>query len=206
MDENQKNEVRSKARTDGKLARKNANTKGVKAGAKEGGAKKGAKESGAKADSVKESNAKPKAPKPDPRWVLFNAENLVVGRLASEIARRLRGKGNPAFLPYKDSGEHVIVVNTDRLHFTGNKRQDKNYYWHTGYPGGIKSRSAKTMFEQNRSCEVLSKAVKGMLPRGVLGREQLKKLRLYSDSEHQHLAQKPQVVDFAAENPKNSKR
>ena len=147
-----------------------------------------------------------KVAKDDARWVLFDAENLVVGRLASEIARRLRGKGNPAFLPYKDSGEHVIVVNTDLLHFTGNKRQDKIYYWHTGYPGGIKSRSAKAMFEQNRSREILNKAVKGMLPRGVLGREQLKKLRLYQNSEHQHLAQQPQVVDFAAENPKNSRR
>ena len=151
-------------------------------------------------------SAEKKGAKDDARWVLFDAENLVVGRLASEIARRLRGKGNPSFLPYKDSGEHVIVVNTERLYFTGNKRQNKIYYWHTGYPGGIKSRSVKAMFEQNRSCEILSKAVKGMLPRGVLGRAQLKKLRLYPSSEHQHLAQKPQVIDFAAQNPKNSRR
>lgn len=152
------------------------------------------------------SSAQPSESLPSPRWVLFDAENLVVGRLASEIASRLRGKGNPGFVPYKDSGEHVIVINTDLLHFTGNKRQKKVYYWHTGYPGGIKSRKAKTMFEEKRSGEVLCKAVKGMLPRGVLGREQLKKLRVYRGSEHQHDAQQPERIDFALQNPKNARR
>ena len=139
-------------------------------------------------------------------WVLFDARDLVVGRLASEIVRCLRGKDNPSFRPHQDSGRHVVVVNTDHLHFTGNKRQQKLYYRHTGYPGGIKSRSVKELFEKNRSADILRNAVKGMLPRGVLGRAQLRKLRLYGGETHRQGAQQPKVVDFAAQSAKNSKR
>ncbi len=139
-------------------------------------------------------------------WVMFDARDLVVGRLASEVARYLRGKDNPAFQPHQDSGRHVLVVNTDHLHFTGNKRQQKVYYRHTGYPGGIKSRSVKELFEKNRSTDILRNAVKGMLPRGVLGREQLKKLRLYGGEAHRQGAQQPTMINFAACSAKNSKR
>ena len=139
-------------------------------------------------------------------WVMFDARDLVVGRLASEIARHLRGKDNSSFRPHQDSGRHVVVVNTDHLHFTGNKRQQKVYYRHTGYPGGIKSRSVKELFEKNRSTDILHNAVKGMLPRGVLGRAQLKKLRLYSGEEHQQGGQQPKMIDFAAQSAKNAKR
>ncbi len=139
-------------------------------------------------------------------WVMFDARDLVVGRLASEIARCLRGKDNPAFQPHQDSGRHVLVVNTDHLHFTGNKRQQKLYYRHTGYPGGIKSRSVKELFEKDRSTDILRNAVKGMLPRGVLGRTQLRKLRLYGGEAHRQGAQQPTMIDFAASSAKNSKR
>ena len=142
----------------------------------------------------------------DEKWVMFDARDLVVGRLASAVASCLRGKDNPAFQAHQDSGRHVVVINTDHLHFTGNKRQQKLYYRHTGYPGGIKSRSVKELFEKNRSTDILQHAVKGMLPRGVLGRSQLKKLRLYGGEVHRQGAQQPTMIDFAGLNAKNSKR
>ena len=138
-------------------------------------------------------------------WILIDANGLVVGRLATVIATMLRGKHLPTFTPHIDCGDNVIVINADKVVFTGNKRADKVYYWHTGYPGGIKERSAEKILDGKHPERVLHKAVERMLPRGPLGRKQLKNLRVYSGSEHPHEAQNPQKLDVAALNSKNAR-
>jgi large subunit ribosomal protein L13 len=138
-------------------------------------------------------------------WILIDANGLVVGRLATVIATMLRGKHLPTFTPHIDCGDNVIVINADKVVFTGNKRADKVYYWHTGYPGGIKDRSAEKILDGKHPERVLHKAVERMLPRGPLGRKQLKNLRVYSGSEHPHEAQNPQKLDVAALNSKNAR-
>jgi len=140
------------------------------------------------------------------KWVLIDAEGLVVGRLAALIATRLRGKHKPAFTPHMDDGDNVIVINADKVVFTGRKRNDKTYYWHTGYPGGIKERQAHQILDGRFPERVLEKAVERMLPRGPLGRQQLKNLRIYASAEHPHEAQQPEPLDVAALNTKNTKR
>lgn len=148
--------------------------------------------------SVKESDVEKK-------WLLIDAEGLVVGRLASLIAARLRGKHKPSFTPHVDCGDNVIVVNAEKLVFTGNKRQDKTYYWHTGYPGGIKSREAHQILDGKYPERVLQKAVSRMMPGGPLSRRQLKNLKIYVGSEHPHEAQQPEKFDVASLNSKNSR-
>ena len=118
---------------------------------------------------------------------------------------RLRGKHKPSFTPHMDMGDNVIVINAEKVQFTGNKLKGKNYYWHTGYPGGIKSRSAEEILESNFPERVLVKAVKRMLPGGVLSRKQMTNLKVYSGSEHPHEAQKPEIVDVRSMNKKNSR-
>ncbi len=140
------------------------------------------------------------------KWVLIDAEGLVVGRLAALIAKRLRGKHKPAFTPHMDDGDNIIVINADKVVFTGRKRNDKTYYWHTGYPGGIKERKAHQILDGRFPERVLEKAVERMLPRGPLGRQQLKNLRIYAGPEHPHEAQQPEPLDVASLNPKNTKR
>ncbi len=140
------------------------------------------------------------------KWVLIDAEGLVVGRLAALIAMRLRGKHKPSFTPHMDDGDNVIVINADKVVFTGRKRNDKTYYWHTGYPGGIKERKAHQILDGRFPERVLEKAVERMLPRGPLGRQQLKNLRVYAGHEHPHDAQQPEPLDVASLNPKNTKR
>jgi len=137
------------------------------------------------------------------KWVLIDAEGLVVGRLASIIALRLRGKHKPTFTPHIDDGDNVIVVNADKVVFTGKKFTDKTYYWHTGYIGGIKQRKARQILEGRFPERVVEKAVERMLPEGPLGRQQLKNLRVYAGSEHPHVAQTPEALDVGAMNPKN---
>ena len=137
------------------------------------------------------------------KWVLIDATGIVVGRLASIIAMRLRGKHKPSYTPHMDMGDNVIVVNAEKVQFTGNKLKGKNYHWHTGYPGGIKSRSAEEILESNFPERVLVKAVKRMLPSGVLSRKQMTNLKVYSGSEHPHEAQKPEIVDVRSMNKKN---
>ncbi|MGQ4272744.1 50S ribosomal protein L13 [Terrihabitans sp. B22-R8] len=137
------------------------------------------------------------------KWVLIDAEGLVVGRLASIIALRLRGKHLPIFTPHVDCGDNIIVINAEKVVFTGNKRQDKSYFWHTGYPGGIKERKARTILEGRFPNRVIEKAVERMLPRGPLGRQQLSNLRVYRGSEHPHTAQQPETLDVSALNSKN---
>lgn len=138
-------------------------------------------------------------------WILIDAEDLVVGRLAAIVAARLRGKHKATYTPHLDCGDHVIVVNADKVALTGKKYEDKVYYWHTGYPGGIKQRTARELIEGRFPERVVMKAVQRMLPRGPLGRQQLRNLKVYGGSEHPHSAQQPVTLDVAALNPKNKK-
>jgi large subunit ribosomal protein L13 len=141
----------------------------------------------------------------DKQWVVIDADGLVVGRLAALIATRLRGKHKASFTPHVDCGDNVIVVNADRVVFTGRKRDDKVYHWHTGYPGGIKERTARFILEGKHPERVVEKAVERMLPRGPLGRQQLRNLRVYAGPEHPHEAQQPVKLDVAALNSKNAR-
>jgi len=128
-------------------------------------------------------------------WYVIDAEGKVLGRLATEIARRLRGKHKPVYTPYVDTGDFVIVVNAGKVKLTGKKLTDKIYYHHSGYPGGLKETPAGKML-QEKPGEVLRLAVKGMLPKNSLGRAMLKKLKIYSGSDHCHEAQCPRVLDL----------
>lgn len=128
-------------------------------------------------------------------WHLVDASGKTLGRLASELALRLRGKHKPEFTPHTDTGDFFVVINADKIKVTGNKLTDKKYYRHSGYPGGIREMSLETLLEKHPE-RVLEKAVKGMLPKGPLGRKMLAKLKVYSGDEHPHTAQKPRSVDF----------
>ncbi|MEL6386485.1 MAG: 50S ribosomal protein L13 [Pseudomonadota bacterium] len=140
------------------------------------------------------------------KWVVIDAEGAVAGRLASYIAKRLRGKHRPDFTPHIDTGDHVIVINAEKIVFTGNKRQQKTYYRHTGHPGGIKSVTAGEILDGRFPERALHLAVKRMLPKeSPLARRQLSKLRVYAGTEHPHEAQQPEIVDFVSMNTKNSK-
>jgi large subunit ribosomal protein L13 len=140
------------------------------------------------------------------QWVLIDADGLVVGRLAALVAARLRGKHKPTFTPHMDCGDNVIIVNADKVVLTGKKRQDKTYYWHTGYPGGIKERKAHQILDGRFPERVIEAAIKRMMPGGPLTRRQLKNLRIYSGPDHPHTAQSPHVLDAAALNAKNTLR
>jgi large subunit ribosomal protein L13 len=137
------------------------------------------------------------------KWILIDAENMVVGRLAAVIATRLRGKHLPTFTPHMDCGDHVVVINADKVKFTGKKMGDKKYYRHTGYPGGIKETTPEKIIEGKFPERVVEMAVKRMLPRGPLGRQQLTNLKVYAGAEHPHEAQSPETLDVAAMNSKN---
>lgn len=127
-------------------------------------------------------------------WYVVDAEGKTLGRLATEIASRLRGKHKPEFTPHVDTGDYIVVVNAEKIAVTGNKATDKIYYSHTEYPGGIKDISFKDLIEKAPE-RVIQSAVKGMLPRGPLGREMFRKLKIYVGSEHPHTAQQPQQLD-----------
>jgi large subunit ribosomal protein L13 len=133
------------------------------------------------------------------KWLVIDAKDLVVGRLASIVAMRLRGKHKPSFTPHMDDGDHVIVVNAEKIVLTGRKRD------YTGYIGGIKERSAKSILEGKFPERIVEKAVERMLPRGPLGKKQLGNLRVYKGPEHPHAAQSPVALDVAKLNPKNSR-
>ena len=141
----------------------------------------------------------------DKSWILIDANGLVVGRLAALIATRLRGKHKPGFTPHMDDGDNIIVINAQQVVFSGNKRADKVYNWHTGYPGGIKGRTAEKILDGKHPERVLHKAVERMVPRGPLGRKQMKNLKIYAGAEHPHEAQNPVKLDVAALNPKNAR-
>jgi large subunit ribosomal protein L13 len=131
----------------------------------------------------------------DKKWYVVNAENRVLGRLATQIATRLRGKHKPIFTPHADTGDFIVVINADKVSLTGFKRDNKVYYRHTGYMGGLKQISAGKLLEKNPT-EVLRLAVKRMLPKNSLGRRQLKKLKIYAGFDHPHQAQKPEELEI----------
>lgn len=139
------------------------------------------------------------------KWVLIDAKGLVVGRLATLVAMRLRGKHLPTYTPHVDDGDNVIIINAAKVVLTGRKREQKVYYHHTGFIGGIKERSAKAILEGRFPERVVEKAVERMLPRGPLGRKQLGNLRVYAGAEHPHEAQKPELIDVASMNRKNTR-
>ena len=152
---------------------------------------------------MKTYSAKPKEVTRD--WFIIDADGLVLGRLASQIALRLRGKHKPTFTPHIDCGDNIVVINADKVLLTGNKRTNKTYFWHTGYPGGIRSRTADKILSSKYPERVLMKAVERMISRSPLGRQQMRKLHVYAGNEHPHDAQKPQLLDIAKFNSKNVK-
>ncbi len=137
--------------------------------------------------------AKPADIKQD--WYVVDASGKTLGRLATEIARRLRGKHKPEYTPHMDTGDYIVVVNAKKVRVTGRKETDKHYYRHSGYPGGIKSISFDKL-RQKKPERIIENAVKGMLPKGPLGRQMFRKLRVYAGPEHQHAAQQPQTLDI----------
>ncbi|HLB07707.1 MAG TPA: 50S ribosomal protein L13 [Alphaproteobacteria bacterium] len=139
------------------------------------------------------------------KWVLVDAEGIVLGRLASLIALRLRGKHKPSFTPHADCGDNVIVVNAEKVKLTGKKMTDKVYYRHTGYPGGIKSATPERVLAGKRPEQVVIKAVERMITRGPLGARQMQNLKVYAGPGHPHEAQQPEIWDVAALNPKNKR-
>jgi len=140
------------------------------------------------------------------KWIVIDATNAIVGRLASYVAKRLRGKHRADFTPHIDTGDHIIVINADKAQFTGNKLNDKVYYRHNGHPGGIKETTAGKILAGRFPERAVEMAVKRMMPKeSSLARQQFSKLRVYAGSEHPHQAQSPEMVDFAAMNSKNTK-
>lgn len=139
------------------------------------------------------------------KWYVIDAEDIVLGRLASRVANILRGKHKAIYTPHVDTGDHVIVINAEKVKLTGRKYSDSRFYWHTGHPGGIKDRTMGETLEGRFPERVIYKAVERMVPSGPLGREQLRKLRVYAGTEHPHEAQQPEVLDIAAMNSKNKR-
>ncbi len=140
------------------------------------------------------------------QWLVFNAEGVVLGRMASHIAKVLRGKHKPSFTPNADCGDHVIIINADKVKLTGRKRGKKVYYYHTGFAGGIKERSAEKILSGEHPERVVLKAIERMLPKdSPLARQQMKNLHVYNGNEHPHAGQSPTAVDFAAMNEKNAR-
>lgn len=151
--------------------------------------------------STQTRSLKPAEVKKD--WVLIDAEGLVLGRLAALVANRLRGKHKPQFTPHVDCGDHVVIVNAEKVKVTGNKTEQSVFYWHTGYPGGIKERTMRERLEGRFPERVIEKAVERMITRGPLGRRQMKNLHVYAGAEHPHAGAQPSTLDIAALNRKN---
>jgi large subunit ribosomal protein L13 len=139
------------------------------------------------------------------KWILIDADGLVLGRMASVVATRLRGKHKPTYTPHMDCGDNVIIINAEKVKLTGKKLTDKKYYRHTGHPGGIKETTPERIFASKYPQRVVEKAVERMIPRGPLGRAQLRNLRVYAGADHPHEGQSPEVLDVAAMNPKNKR-
>jgi large subunit ribosomal protein L13 len=138
-------------------------------------------------------------------WILIDAEGIVLGRLASYVALRLRGKHKPSYTQNMDDGDNVIIINAEKIRLTGNKAKADIFYWHTGYPGGIKGRSKGEILAGEHPERVVEKAIERMIPEGPLGRQQMKNLRVYAGKDHPHEAQAPKTVDVASMNPKNKR-
>jgi large subunit ribosomal protein L13 len=139
------------------------------------------------------------------KWTLIDAQGVVLGRLASLIATRLRGKHKPTFTPHIDCGDNIIVINAKKVQLTGRKRDQMTFHWHTGYPGGIKSENARRTLEGAHPERLLFRAVKRMMPGGPLSRKQLTHLRIYAEEQHPHEGQAPEKLDVAAMNRKNTR-
>ena len=139
------------------------------------------------------------------KWYVIDAQDLVLGRLASYVALRLRGKHLPTFSPHVDGGDNIIVINAEKVAVTGNKLRDEKFYWHTGYPGGIKERTLGQILEGRFPERLFTKAVERMISRGPLGRQIMTNLKVYKGSEHPHAAQNPEAIDFASMNTKNKR-
>ncbi len=146
-----------------------------------------------------------KASEIDKKWFIVDAEDLVLGRMAAEIAKILRGKHKPTYTPHMDCGDYVVVINAEKIKLTGNKLRDKKYYWHTGHPGGIKQRTAGQILDGQFPERVVKKAIERMIPTGPLGRQQLRNLKVYTGTEHPHEAQTPAKLDIAGMNAKNKR-
>jgi len=138
-------------------------------------------------------------------WILIDAEGVVLGRLATIIANRLRGKHKPTFTPHVDCGDNVVVINAEKIHLTGKKAENEVFYYHTGYAGGIKGRTIRARLEGKRPHQVVEKAVERMITRGPLQRAQMKHLYVYAGAEHPHGGQEPKPLDVASLNPKNKR-
>lgn len=141
----------------------------------------------------------------DKKWILIDADGLVLGRLAAFVATRLRGKHLAKFSPHMDTGDNVIIINAGKVELTGNKLKDKMHYWHTGYPGGIKSRTSGQILKGKFPEKVVSKAIQRMLPTNKLSRKLMTNLRVYAGSEHPHEAQNPEIIDLGSMNRKNTR-
>ena len=152
---------------------------------------------------MKTYNAKPS--EVQKKWVVIDADGVVLGRLASIVSMRLRGKHLPTYTPHVDMGDNVIVVNAEKVKLTGNKLADKRFYWHTGHPGGIKDRTMAQLLSGRFPERVIEKAIERMITRGPLGRQQMKNLRVYAGPAHPHEGQAPDVLDVGAMNPKNKR-
>lgn len=139
------------------------------------------------------------------KWFVVDAEDVVLGRMASQIALRLRGKHKAMYTPNIDCGDNIIVINAEKVKLTGRKVTDKKFYWHTGHPGGIKERTIGHILEGKFPERVVIKAVERMISRTPLGRDQMRKLHVYAGTEHPHVAQNPEVLDIASMNPKNKR-
>jgi large subunit ribosomal protein L13 len=139
------------------------------------------------------------------KWLLIDAQDLVLGRLAALVANRLRGKHKASYTPHVDCGDNVIIINAEKVHLTGNKLTDKKFYWHTGYPGGIKERTIGQIISGKHPERVIMKAVERMVPRGPLGRQIMGNLKVYAGSNHPHAAQNPETLDVASLNRKNKR-
>lgn len=141
----------------------------------------------------------------DKKWVIVDAQDVVLGRLAAVVATRLRGKHKPIYTPHVDCGDNVIVINAEKVRITGNKKDQDVFYWHTGFPGGIKGRTKRQILEGAHPERVITKAVERMLPKNTLNEKIIKNLKVYAGAEHPHEAQQPEVLDMAALNPKNKR-
>ena len=139
------------------------------------------------------------------KWVIVDASDVVLGRLAAVVATRLRGKHKPLYTPHVDCGDNVIVINAEKVRLTGKKKDQDIFHWHTGYPGGIKQRTKGQILEGKHPERVIEKAVERMLPKNALNEKIFKNLRVYAGTEHPHEAQKPEMLDLAAMNPKNKR-
>jgi large subunit ribosomal protein L13 len=151
---------------------------------------------------MKTYSAKPSEVKAN--WWIIDAEGVVLGRLATEVSKMLRGKNKTIYTPHIDTGDHVVVINGAKVKLTGRKREKKVYHHHTGFPGGVKTQTAKFILETHPE-RIIEKAVERMMPEGPLGKHQFAKLRVYAAGEHPHEAQQPKVYDFASKNPKNKR-